>query len=234
MSINLRIKELREYVNLSKKDFSSIIKVDASQYGKIESGVLKPTLTQLMEISSIYGKSLDWLCLGKGSFEMKTSISNQTGDIDMKYSLITDVNIENQKVPLYDIEAMASIVPLFNDTEDIQPIDHISIPNLPKCDGAVHISGDSMYPLLKSGDIVMYKEVTDIKNDVFWGQMYLLSIAVNGDDFVMVKYLQKSEKGDDWVKLVSQNKHHQDKDIHIDKIQALALIKASIRINTMN
>lgn len=63
---------------------------------------------------------------------------------------------------------MASIVPLFQNSDEIKPIDHISIPNLPKCDGAVYVAGDSMYPLLKSGDIVMYKEVIDIKN-IFTG-----------------------------------------------------------------
>ena len=44
-------------------------------------------------------------------------------------------------------------------------LDYISIPRLPKCDGAVYVTGDSMYPLLKSGDIVLYKEVSDIKNE---------------------------------------------------------------------
>ncbi|MNE83657.1 hypothetical protein D3C80_1804910 [compost metagenome] len=90
-----------------------------------------------------------------------------------------------------------------------------------------------MYPLLKSGDIVLYKEINDIRNEIFWGEMYLLSIDMSGEEYITVKYIQKSER-DGFVKLVSQNKHHQDKDVEMSKIKALALVKASIRINAMH
>lgn len=156
-------------------------------------------------------------------------------DADVKvYKLRTDRAIDEQRIPLYNLEATAGLVELFRDHKDIKPIDTIHIPNLPSCDGAVFVAGDSMYPLLKSGDIVMYKQVHDIKNDIFWGQMYLVSVASNGDEYVMVKYIQRSAKGDDYVTLVSENRHHQEKDVRIDKIRALALIKGSVRINTMN
>ena len=64
--------------------------------------------------------------------------------------------------------------------------------------------------------------------------MYLISVDQEGDEMVLVKYVQKSIKGDDYIRLVSQNQHHQDKDIKLSKVRALALIKASIRINSMS
>ena len=173
-----------------------------------------------------------WLLTGVGEMfvtneEIVTNKSIET------FRLKTDRNIESQQIPLYDIEAVAGLVPLFQDTNAQKPIDHISIPHLPKCDGAVYITGDSMYPLLKSGDIVLYKEINDIKNEIFWGEMYLLSIDMSDEEYVTVKYIQKSEQAG-YVKLVSQNKHHQDKDVELSRIKALALVKASIRINSMN
>ncbi len=173
-----------------------------------------------------------WLLTGVGEMfvtneEIVTNKSIET------FRLKTDRNVESQQIPLYDIEAVAGLVPLFQDTNAQKPIDHISIPHLPKCDGAVYITGDSMYPLLKSGDIVLYKEVNDIKNEIFWGEMYLLSIDMSDEEYVTVKYIQKSEQPG-YVKLVSQNKHHQDKDVELSRIKALALVKASIRINSMN
>ena len=78
----------------------------------------------------------------------------------------------------------------------------------------------------KSGDIILYKG-TEF-------EMYLLSVKLNDwEEYITVKYVQKSEKGAEFVKLVIRNLHHQPKDIYISKISALALIKASIRINTM-
>ena len=104
-------------------------------------------------------------------------------------------------------------------------------PDLPKCDGAIYIVGDSMYPLLKSGDIVLYKQLKDI-GDIFWGDMYLLSIDIDGEEYITVKYIQKSER-EGYVKLVSQNPHHADKEVAVDRIRALALVKASIRMNSI-
>ena len=88
-----------------------------------------------------------------------------------------------------------------------------------------------MYPLLKSGDIVLYKQLHNIE-DIFWGDMYLLSIDLDGEEYITVKYIQKSDR-EGYVRLVSQNPHHADKDIEISRIRALALVKASIRMNSI-
>ena len=124
-------------------------------------------------------------------------------------------------------------MPLFANNNALTPADHISIPHLPKCDGAIYVTGDSMYPLLKSGDIVLYKEVNDISNSIFWGEMYLISIDMDGEEYITVKYIQRAS-AQGMVKLVSENRLHQDKEIELSKIRALALVKATIRINAMN
>lgn len=173
-----------------------------------------------------------WLLTGQGNIFVDNEEILSNKQIET-YRLRTDSYVENQQIPLYDIEAVAGLVPLFQDSKSQDPIDHISIPHLPKCDGAVYVTGDSMYPLLKSGDIVLYKEIHDVANEIFWGEMYLLGIDMSGEEYVTVKYIQKSENPG-CVRLVSQNKHHQDKDVELSKIKALALVKASIRINAMN
>lgn len=175
--------------------------------------------------------SPEWLITGKGSIKKNNDVFSEPNSV---YHTNGDKIVDLQSVPLYNIEASAGIVTLFSDKTETKPIDYISIPNLPKCDGAVYVTGDSMYPLLKSGDIVMYKQIHDFKNGIFWGEMYLIGISYDGDDMVAVKYIQKSEKGERWIKLVSQNKHHDDRDVELKKVKALALIKASIRINSMS
>ena len=147
------------------------------------------------------------------------------------FRLKTDNALPMQSVPLYSIEGTAGLVPLFAERRQMKPIDFIHIPNLPKCDGAIYVVGDSMYPLLKSGDIVLYKQLNDL-NDIFWGDMYLLSIDIDGEEYITVKYVQKSAN-DGFVKLVSQNPHHADKDVAMNRIRAIALVKASIRMNSI-
>ncbi|SUB77353.1 S24 family peptidase [Porphyromonas macacae] len=220
-----------------------------------EKGIPKTTLCSSISISyeNLKGKSLssefggdvigkilsvykeinaEWLITGHGNM-LKEEAGNMVSDMQTIYRPKTaEKQIDNQIVYLYDIEATAGLKSLLeNKNQNI--IDTIRIPNLPKCDGAVHVVGDSMYPILKSGDIVLYKEVHDIEYGIFWGEMYLLSVAVDDEEYITVKYLQKSDINDTFVKLVSHNPHHNPKDIPISSIRALALIKASIRLNTI-
>ncbi|QDW23292.1 helix-turn-helix transcriptional regulator [Flavobacterium sp. KBS0721] len=171
----------------------------------------------------------EWLLTGNGPMVKEDNANIIIMNNDRK--TIDSLQV-SQEIPLYDLEAVAGLRELFNSGKPQRVLDTIKIPNLPKCDGAISVTGDSMYPLLKSGDIVLYKE-TEFEN-IFFGEMYLLSVKLNDwEEYITVKYVQKSDQGSDFVKLVSQNSHHQPKDIHISKISALALIKASIRINTM-
>lgn len=171
----------------------------------------------------------EWLLTGNGSMLKEENTNIVIMNKDRK---TTDSIQISQEIPLYDLEAVAGLRELFSSGKPQRVLDTIKIPNLPKCDGAISVTGDSMYPLLKSGDIILYKE-TEFEN-IFFGEMYLLSVKLNDwEEYITVKYVQKSDQGQEYVKLVSQNSHHQPKDIHISKISALALIKASIRINTM-
>ena len=139
--------------------------------------------------------------------------------------------LEDADVPLYDIDAAANLRTLMGDkTANI--LGRISIPNIPSCDGAVYVRGDSMYPLLKTGDIVAYKMVNDIQSLVD-GEMYLVNLEMDGDEYLTVKYVHHSSKGEGWVQLASYNQHHGPMDVRVENIKAIALVKFSVRINTM-
>ena len=56
--------------------------------------------------------------------------------------------------------------------------------------------------------------------------------AIDGEEYITVKYVQKSEH-EGFIKLVSQNQHHADKEVEMSRIRAIALIKASIRMHTI-
>jgi phage repressor protein C with HTH and peptisase S24 domain len=152
--------------------------------------------------------------------------------VDKVFKLRTDRLVERQQIPIYDMEAVAGLVPLFADQYSQSIIEVMETTLIPKCDGGLRIVGDSMYPLLKSGDIVFYKQIHDIINNIVWGEMYLVSFDVDGDEYVSVKYLQRSELPDH-ITLVSYNEHHKPMDIHISRIRALAFIKASLRLNSI-
>ena len=228
--IKERIIKLIEFKGLPKEKFYKDIGMTSANFrGKAKNTPLNSNAIENI-LSVIPDANLNWLITGDGNMIKKEVLLTEPTQV---YQLRTDRNHDNQIIPLYNLEATAGLVNLFQNQGDQTPIDTIRIPNLPKCDGAVFVTGDSMYPLLKSGDIVAYKQIYDFNNDIFWGEMYLVSVEVAGEEFVSVKYIQKSEKGEQYVKLVSQNQHHQPKNVSLNKVRALALVKASIRINSM-
>ena len=164
----------------------------------------------------------------------KTSSNDNTETVvvDNVFKLRTDRLIDRQRIPIYDMEAVAGLVPLFADQYSQSIVEVMETTLIPKCDGGLRIVGDSMYPLLKSGDIVFYKQVHDIMHSIIWGEMYLISFDIDGDEYVSVKYLQKSDIPDHIV-LLSYNEHHKPMEIHINRIRALAFIKASLRLNSL-
>ena len=176
--------------------------------------------------------STEWLLTGNGPMLKPIREEAQMEIKPVHQPRSTEKKEDRQVVYLYDFKATAGLKTLF-DNKRSNIIDTIKIPNLPKCDGAIHIVGDSMYPLLKSGDIILYKQVSPDINNVLYGEMYLLSYDIDGDDCIVVKYIRKSEKGEPFITLGSENPAHAPRDIDFRRITALALVKASVRINCM-
>lgn len=171
--------------------------------------------------------SISWLITGQGAMAEEGNTYAPTHT----FRLQTDRNLECQEVPLYDNNATAGLVAIFND-RSIEPTDFLRIPNLPPVDGAVYVRGESMSPLLKSGDIVMYKKKELSIDSFFWGEIYLLSFVSDGDTYTAVKYIQKADDPEK-VRLVSFNPAFAPKDIPMSSITALALVKASLTFHTM-
>ncbi len=224
MGISDRLKLIRKELKMTQQQLAERLGIGKAALSMIETGRASLTTRNKNILVQELNINPDYLEQGRG--EMFNAEPDLTAFMHR-----TDNSLPMQSVPLYSIEGTAGLVPLFSEQGNTKPVNYIHIPNLPKCDGAIYIVGDSMYPLLKSGDIVLYKQLSDLE-DIFWGDMYLLSIDVDGEEYITVKYIQKSER-EGYVKLVSQNKYHAEKEIPMDRIRAIALVKASIRMNSI-
>ena len=222
--MNERLKLIRKQLKMTQEQLAQHLGIGKAALSMIETGKTGLSARNRNILVQVLNVNPEWLETGHG--EMFNAEPDLTA-----YMRRTDNSLPMQSVPLYSIEGTAGLVPLFADQSQNKPINYIHIPNLPKCDGAIYIVGDSMYPLLKSGDIVLYKQLHDLE-DIFWGDMYLLSIDIEGEEYVTVKYIQKSDRPG-YVKLVSQNPHHADKEVETKRIRAIALVKASIRMNSI-
>ena len=224
-----RVYKYIDYKGVSVAEFERTTSISNGYLSKMRrrsAGVGEDILNSILE--KCPDISPEWLLTGNG--EMLRSEEKPVLDVQRLHHPPYREKTSDAEVPLYNIDAAANLRTLF-DNRHQNIIDTIRIPDLPRCDGAIYIRGDSMYPLLKAGDIIIYKEITDFANPVY-GEIYLIDYAMNGDDYLVVKYVKRSEQ-QYFIHLVSYNTHHDPIDIPVSAIRAMAIVKASVRLNTM-
>ena len=182
------LRQIIKNQGVTNKVVADALGIESTNIGRYDD-LSKRKLSELITISKSLNMSLSEL--------IQQSVSD---DVELEEVTIinrpkyTEKVEENGELYLYDIEAAANLKSLLVN-KDQNILGKISIPNIPKCDGAVYVKGDSMYPLLKSGDIIAYKEVPVEIQHIFYGEMYLVSIDIEGEEYLTVKYINQSERG---------------------------------------
>lgn len=261
--ISARILRLLEYLNVTANSFAMTLGYKRAQtIYDVVNGKSAPSFDFFNRLAmSEYSESInmDWLLTGRGEIfktkstenvlkqnedifedifedkrELPKTSSNVTRFSDSKYSVqrldSTELDARMQRIPIYEMMTMLNLNTLF--AGKLQPTDYMMLPNLPKCDGAVYMHGDMMHPDIQRGDIIVFRKVKDLREGLLLGNMYLVSLELDGIEYVMVQYIHQSEEKEH-VKLVSRNEKYPPKDVPLASIKTLAMIKASIRYNTM-
>lgn len=146
---------------------------------------------QATKLENLFGLSASWLLTGEG--EMLTA-SNEENDPQPKISY-------TKGQPYYDVDFMAGFDVMVNDQTtlpkyniDFAPYNH---------DGVLwcNVTGNSMQPLISSGDIIAIKRMLEWKDFILYGEVY----GVVTNDLRTIKIVTKSSKGDEYVRLVPAN-----------------------------
>lgn len=231
-NIKERVLYITDFKGVSKEKFFENIGMTYGSFkGKQKESALNSDAID--KILSIYPDiDANWLLTGKGSM-LKTDSKAIAEPIESNRKT-KDPVYELQRVPLFNLEAAMGLVPLVDGdgVDEDKIIDYISIPSMPSCDGAIYASGDSMYPLLKSGDMIAYKHIPVERAKIFFGEMYIVAVKLDETSTMKtIKFVHRSELGDDFIKLVSHNQHHAPKDVKLSEIAAIGLVRASIRLH---
>lgn len=192
-SIYLRLKELRTELGLSKKAFSELLKVDNSQYGKIESGNLLPTLTQVMELcSNIKSLNTEWLLSGNG---LMLKESNQSTASRKLIPVYDDISYTSNETIIVASEPPAHY---YKTLEYIDPGDWF-----PEATAAIRHHGESMseYP---SGSRLPLLEKQNL-TEIIPGENYVIEWD-NGDYNRTTKRLLPCQDDDNAFMAYATNK----------------------------
>lgn len=220
MDVKERIYEFCKETKIPIRQFEIQAKLSNGYVSSMRKGLGRGKLENVLK--AFPDISREWLLYGEGTM-FRTPHPH--------YIIEAENKDHAQKIPIYDLVATGGIVSVFQD-QNAEPADYLSLPGLPPVDGAVYIRGDSMAPLIKSGDIIIYKRVSLSEDSIMWGQIYLLSYTFDQDSYTAVKYLRRSERPGH-IRLASENPNFDPQDIPSSSITSLALVKASITFHTI-
>ena len=208
-----KINLILDHVGIKAPTFAKHVGVKYQRILDIQNGKVKNISAEVASrIIDAYPQfNIEWLLTGEGEM-LKNAVEVATSGHRIRYWV--------------DVDATAGGVTQFDDMMSSQYID-LAIPEFRDCTDAVNLYGDSMFPLYKSGSIIILKEWKESFID--FGNVYLI-ITKNGNR--MVKYLRK---GSDvaHVLCVSENKEFDPFEIEIGDILRLYLVKGGVHKNTL-
>ncbi|WP_281235144.1 S24 family peptidase [Flavobacterium gelatinilyticum] len=224
------IKRIKQYIDFRGMKVSAFEREVGMSNGSFASQLKNDKTIGVDKLENILNRypdiNVEWLMYGVGDM-CRPNILNENAAAYLRNGKPR----KNLNIPLYDSSTAAEIVELFGDHNHQRPVDTISMPNISDCDGAMYVAGDSMSPLLRNRDIVIYKILKNPEENIIWGEMYLIYVNNDGNENFFTRILKKSDR-DSFVQFVAQNPDHQTFEFPLESIKAIALVKASIRINS--
>ena len=220
MTVQERIRAYCKAKKISIRQFEIQAKLSNGYVSSMRKGLGVDKLENVL--NAFPDLNRDWLLYEEGEM-LKGKLKT--------FKLKQEAHLSSRQVPLYELTATAGFLTLYQELSSAVE-DYITIPNLPPVDGAIYARGDSMSPLIESGDIIIFKKVDLTPDNILWGNIYIISYTVDGDDFTVLKYLRHSSR-DGYIRLESFNSRYDPQDIPASSINALALVKASISFHTI-
>ncbi len=203
-SLKERVLAFIAYKGLNNKQFEELCGLGNGFVSKIGDAIRTPKIELIS--NSFPDLNRDWLVRGVGEMTIKDNL---------------DKPIENNnKVIKYYPSVSGSMGGIeFLDSPNENSVDMI-VPGFSECRFAINAYGDSMYPVIKSGQIVLLMEWQE--RFIEWGRIYLV---VTKSGYRTIKYLKPSKENDS-ISCESENKENNPPfDIKKEDILKLFLVK---------
>lgn len=216
-----RIKYLIREMRMTQGEFAEKIGCDQSNLSKHLNGKLPISEALINKIVINMGVSKAWLKDGSDIPFAKHSSSSVP-------NLVVEENeLKAMKgTPIYDIDVTAGGQCRSMLFADEYIVGAVNIPNIsPDC-RIVRVSGDSMSPVIKSGDLIAVRELSNL-SQIFWGHIYVVVL----DDYRMVKYVRRHDDPEKVI-LRSENPKYDDIEVNRSEILDLLVVQNVLHIDT--
>jgi len=203
MNFDKRLQQIIRECGVSQYRIAKDLGISQSTIKNYQEGKTKPNALILEQLSDYINVSYQWLLTGNGE-------KNKNSEADGNFK---------SGIRYYTTEAVAG-TDEFSSTNK-GGFQDVNIPGFSDCDIAINVWGNSMEPVLKSGNIIICKEWR--QDYIDFGNIYLIVTKDNR----MIKYLRKSPN-ENKVICASENKSYDPLEIDKDEILELYIVKGYI------
>ena len=189
IKIGIRIKQAREYKNMSQEELGVQLGLNKSTIQRYESGQIQRIKLPILEnMAKILNVNPNWLILKSDDPEPYRESSNMS-------AVMGSQNI-------YNVTVFGTVSAGFGSYADSEIIDYIPviITNPADVDDTISIKvrGDSMYPKIEDGDIIIVRRQTSVDS----GDIAV--VLLDGDEGLVKKVVY----GSTWIELRSINEDY--------------------------
>lgn len=155
MEFKDRLKELRESLNLNKRELSDKVKFSPSIISMYEAGERRPSIENLECLADFFNVDIDYL-LGNTDYTTRLSWENETMNLPSNITKLTKL----KKIPI--LGTIACVSPIFAE-ENIDG--YFVADNNIKADFTLRAKGDSMIDIgIHDGDLVFLRQQPVLDN----------------------------------------------------------------------
>lgn len=203
----IKMAEFCEITGISKSNFKGI-----AMESDLGGDKIVKILTAFPTLSS------EWLILGLGQMEKGDNI------LTLNHTIEPTINQDYKGTPYYNVDFIGGFDLLMND-QTINPDFYINYPPYNK-DGVVwvNLTGYSMEPELRQGDIIALKPVSTPIEYLPTNEIY----AIVTEDYRTVKRIELSDR-EGFIRLLPSNPEYKAQEIPISMITRVYAVLGSIR-----
>ena len=164
--------ELRSYFSergITQQSIANELHVSKAYINALFTGRTSIGKSTARKLSELYGISESWLLTGEGAIA--------------KY--------DGNGIPEYDVDFSCGNAVMYTDSTAI--VGTLSMSEYANATAIVRATGNSMHPIISSGDKVIIKEVENWRENIIYGQIY--GIETDGDIRTIKRVRRSSEEG---------------------------------------
>lgn len=198
LQICQNIRQARINKGLSQQKVADLLGEKRTTYANWENET-EPELTKIREIANVLDVSFNDLV--SGTVEPK---SQKEKHITTRNHL-KEIGESKKGIKVYEsAPVMASFKTVYHD-EHAVPDYVLNIPQFRDCNYGTRASGDSMYPEIRNGDLVVCKELP-IDARILFGDIYIIHTADGQETIKYINQFENDRKAEEWILAVPHNK----------------------------